>query len=79
MLDLGYGMVVAGLSIGAPTEDEIQQTLARQQGILTFAAWFAGGGFALAALLRLWKTGVVHLTLVGLPLPAYVAWDAVNP
>ncbi|WP_369248993.1 hypothetical protein [Streptomyces sp. R41] len=72
---LGYGLVVAGISFGAPDQYEVQRTADEQHGILVFSAWLAGGGFVLAAVLRLWKTGVVHLLLIGAPLLAYLAWQ----
>ncbi|MGP3998753.1 hypothetical protein [Streptomyces sp. 8N706] len=73
---LGYGMVVSGISFGAPNQYEMQRTAEEQHGILVFSAWLAGGGFALAAGLRFWKTGIIHLAIIGLPLLAYVAWKS---
>jgi hypothetical protein len=63
---LGYGMVVAGIGAGFD-EYADQRADEDQHRILVFTAWLAGGGFALAAVLRYWKTGAVHLLLVGLP------------
>lgn len=72
---LGCGMVFSGIGAGFD-EYADQRADAAQHGILVFAAWLAGGGFALAALLRYRKTGVVHLLIIGLPLLAFLAWQS---
>ncbi|MDF3140735.1 MULTISPECIES: hypothetical protein [unclassified Streptomyces] len=69
---LGYGMVFSGIGAGFD-EYADQRADAAQHGIQVFAAWLAAGGFALAAVLRYWKTGVVHLLIVGLPLLVFLA------
>ncbi|MER5542997.1 hypothetical protein [Streptomyces sp. NPDC002589] len=62
--------VLSGLSIGAPDARELQQRETSQNSILVITALFAGGGSALAALFRFWKTSITHLVLTGLPLLA---------
>lgn len=70
---LGYGLVVSG--IGAGFDEYADQRAAEgQHDITVFTAWVAGGGFALAAGLRYWKTGVVHLLLTGLPLLLFLGY-----
>lgn len=71
---LGFGMVVSGIGSGFD-EYADQRTAAEQHGILVFTAWLVGGGFALAAVLRYWKSGVVHLLVVGLPLLVFLGWQ----
>ncbi|MGI5377997.1 hypothetical protein ACQEV2_27860 [Streptomyces sp. CA-251387] len=68
---LGFGMVASGIGAGFD-EYADRRADAAQHDILVFAAWLAGGGFALAAVLRHWKTGVVHLLVVGLPLLVFL-------
>ncbi|MFJ8534491.1 hypothetical protein [Streptomyces sp. NPDC093591] len=68
---LGYGMVVAGIGAGFD-EYADQRADEDQDRILVLTAWLACGGFALAAVLRYWKTGVVHLLIVGLPLLVFL-------
>lgn len=70
---LGYGLVVSG--IGAGFDEYADQRAAEgQHDITVFTAWLAGGGFALAAVSRYWKTGVVHLLLTGLPLVLFLTY-----
>ncbi|WP_031483889.1 hypothetical protein [Streptomyces bicolor] len=71
---LGYGMVASGIGAGFD-EYADQRAAAGQHDIAVFTAWLTCGGFALAAVLRYWKTGFVHLLLTGLPLVLFLAWS----
>ncbi|WP_369172180.1 hypothetical protein AB5J49_31065 [Streptomyces sp. R28] len=72
---LGSGMVFSGIGAGFD-EYADQWADAAQHDILVFTAWLVGGGFALAAALRYWKTGAVHLLIVGLPLLVFLGWQS---
>ncbi|MFE5818182.1 hypothetical protein [Streptomyces sp. NPDC056479] len=68
---LGLGMVVSGIGSGFD-EYADRRAAEDQHGILVFIACVTGAGFALAMILRYWKTGVVHLLLTGLPLLVFL-------
>ncbi|AZQ37204.1 hypothetical protein EJ357_30255 [Streptomyces cyaneochromogenes] len=61
----GYGMIVSGIGAGFD-EYADRHAVEGQHDIAVFTGWLAGGGFALAAVSRYWKTAVVHLLLTGL-------------
>ncbi|MGD3111563.1 hypothetical protein [Streptomyces sp. YGL11-2] len=73
MLASAYGL--SGLSAGAPDAREVRQHESDEITILVMTALLAGGGCALAALCRFWKTSITHLVVTGLPLLACVTWQ----
>ncbi|TXS53310.1 hypothetical protein EAO75_03645 [Streptomyces sp. uw30] len=77
MIILGLGMVVSGIGSGFDGYAD-RRAAEGQHGILVFTAALTCGGFALAAALRHWKTGVVHLLLTGLPLLVFLGWQQSN-
>ncbi|MFE5741318.1 hypothetical protein [Streptomyces celluloflavus] len=72
---LASAYVLSGLSIGAPDTREVQQHETYEHSILVITALFVGGGCALAALFRFWKTSITHFVVTGFPLLACVAWQ----
>ncbi|MFH8409588.1 hypothetical protein ACH4FX_33120 [Streptomyces sp. NPDC018019] len=74
MAMLASSYVLSGLSIGAPDARDVHQRDTYQHDILVITTLFAGGGCALAALFRFWKTSITHLVVTGLPLLACIAW-----
>lgn len=78
VLCAGYGYVLSGLSIGAPSPQDVHDAAAEREGVLWFLAWVAGGGCCLAAVFRCWKTAVTHLVLVGLPLLVGLGFQVAN-
>ncbi|MFH8350270.1 hypothetical protein [Streptomyces sp. NPDC018045] len=71
---LASAYVMSGLSIGAPSAHDTHQRETYQHNILVITTLITGGGCALAALFRLWKTSITHLVVTGLPLLACIAW-----
>ncbi|GAA4070176.1 hypothetical protein GCM10022233_53260 [Streptomyces shaanxiensis] len=75
LIVLGYGMIVSG--IGAGFDEYADRHAAEgQHDIAVLTGWLAGGGFALAAVSRYWKTGAVHLLLTGLAFLLFLSYPS---